>query len=67
MPLDYFSYLELNFHKGHPFDCLGLNFVQTTWHVEWLLDLLILWALSNMSEIESAENMLESLRSRLDI
>jgi hypothetical protein len=36
---------------------------ESTWHVEWLLDLLILWALSNMGEIESAENMLESLRS----
>ncbi|KAK3149688.1 hypothetical protein QOZ80_3AG0220950 [Eleusine coracana subsp. coracana] len=36
---------------------------ESTWHVEWLLDLLILWALSNMNEIERAQNMLESLRS----
>uniref|UniRef100_A0A0D9VXN0 Tetratricopeptide repeat protein 38 n=1 Tax=Leersia perrieri TaxID=77586 RepID=A0A0D9VXN0_9ORYZ len=36
------------------------------WHVEWLLDLLVLWALSNMDEITRADNLLESLRSRVD-
>ncbi|KAL6894465.1 hypothetical protein ACP4OV_008563 [Aristida adscensionis] len=36
---------------------------ESTWHVEWLLDLLILWALSSMSEIETAESLLGSLRS----
>jgi hypothetical protein len=31
------------------------------WHVEWLLDLLVLWALSSMGEITRADNLLESL------
>uniref|UniRef100_A0A0E0GS44 Tetratricopeptide repeat protein 38 n=1 Tax=Oryza nivara TaxID=4536 RepID=A0A0E0GS44_ORYNI len=35
------------------------------WHVEWLLDLLVLWALSSMGEITRADNLLESLRSRV--
>ncbi|XP_062212088.1 uncharacterized protein LOC133913061 isoform X2 [Phragmites australis] len=38
---------------------------ESIWHVEWLLDLLILWALSSMSEFKSAHNMLESLKSRV--
>nr|ACG38066.1 hypothetical protein [Zea mays] len=38
---------------------------ESTWHVEWLLDLLILWALSSMGELKSAHNMLESLKSRV--
>ncbi|KAL5217191.1 hypothetical protein ABZP36_017875 [Zizania latifolia] len=38
---------------------------ETIWHVEWLLDLLVLWALSNMGEITTADNLLESLRSRV--
>lgn len=38
---------------------------ESIWHVEWLLDLLILWALSSMNEITRAENLLESLRSRV--
>jgi len=39
---------------------------QSVWHVEWLLDLLTLWALSSMVELNSAHNMLESLKSRSD-
>ncbi|CAN6292097.1 unnamed protein product [Urochloa humidicola] len=38
---------------------------ESIWHVEWLLDLLILWALSSMDELKSAHNMLESLKSRV--
>ncbi|ONM07937.1 Tetratricopeptide repeat (TPR)-like superfamily protein [Zea mays] len=40
---------------------------ESIWHVEWLLDLLILWALSSMGELKSAHNMLESLKSRSDM
>ena len=40
---------------------------QSVWHVEWLLDLLTLWALSSMGELNSARNMLESLKSRSDV
>ncbi|KAG8097816.1 hypothetical protein GUJ93_ZPchr0013g37009 [Zizania palustris] len=36
---------------------------ETIWHVEWLLDLLVLWALSIMGVITTADNLLESLRS----
>ncbi|XP_066383042.1 uncharacterized protein [Miscanthus floridulus] len=38
---------------------------ESIWHAEWLLDLLILWALASMSELKSADNMLESLKSRV--
>ncbi|EMS63641.1 Tetratricopeptide repeat protein 38 [Triticum urartu] len=38
---------------------------ESIWHAEWLLDLLILWALSSMNEIKAAENLLDSLRSRV--
>ncbi|XP_066380092.1 uncharacterized protein [Miscanthus floridulus] len=38
---------------------------ESIWHAEWLLDLLILWALASMSELKSAHNMLESLKSRV--
>jgi len=38
---------------------------ESVWHVEWLLDLLTLWALSSMGELNSARNMLESLKSRV--
>jgi len=38
---------------------------ESVWHVEWLLDLLTLWALSSMVELNSAHNMLESLKSRV--
>jgi hypothetical protein len=40
---------------------------QSVWHVEWLLDLLMLWALSSMGEFKSAHDMLESLKSRSDV
>jgi hypothetical protein len=46
---------------------VSLNLFQSIWHVEWLLDLLILWALSSMGELKSAHNMLESLKSRSDM
>ncbi|CAN6298205.1 unnamed protein product [Urochloa humidicola] len=39
---------------------------ESIWHVEWLLDLLILWALSSTDELKSAHNMLESLKSRVN-
>ncbi|XBH53897.1 hypothetical protein VPH35_076304 [Triticum aestivum] len=38
---------------------------ESIWHAEWLLDLLILWALSSMNEVKAAENLLDSLRSRV--
>lgn len=38
---------------------------ESIWHVEWLLDLLVLWALASMNEIRTAENLLGSLRSRV--
>uniref|UniRef100_A0ACD6A7X0 Uncharacterized protein n=1 Tax=Avena sativa TaxID=4498 RepID=A0ACD6A7X0_AVESA len=38
---------------------------ESIWHAEWLLDLLILWALSSMNETKAAENLLDSLRSRV--
>ncbi|XP_047085708.1 tetratricopeptide repeat protein 38-like [Lolium rigidum] len=38
---------------------------ESIWHVEWLLDLLILWALSTMNESKAAENLLDSLRKRV--
>lgn len=38
---------------------------ESIWHAEWLLDLLLLWALSSMNEIKAAENLLDSLRSRV--
>uniref|UniRef100_A0A0A9DBJ9 Uncharacterized protein n=1 Tax=Arundo donax TaxID=35708 RepID=A0A0A9DBJ9_ARUDO len=40
---------------------------KSIWHVEWLLDLLMLWALSSMSELKSAQNLLESLKSRVSL
>uniref|UniRef100_A0A453H3R9 Tetratricopeptide repeat protein 38 n=1 Tax=Aegilops tauschii subsp. strangulata TaxID=200361 RepID=A0A453H3R9_AEGTS len=38
---------------------------ESIWHAEWLLDLLILWALSSMNEVKAAENLLDSLQSRV--
>uniref|UniRef100_A0A0E0D4R9 Tetratricopeptide repeat protein 38 n=1 Tax=Oryza meridionalis TaxID=40149 RepID=A0A0E0D4R9_9ORYZ len=52
------------FYMGRP--DTSLKFVeQKIWHVEWLLDLLVLWALSSMGEITRADNLLKSLRSRV--
>ncbi|GAB2280350.1 hypothetical protein Dimus_014987 [Dionaea muscipula] len=36
-----------------------------TWHVEWLLDILSLWALASVKELTAAQSLLESLKSRV--
>ncbi|GAB2214125.1 hypothetical protein Droror1_Dr00018463 [Drosera rotundifolia] len=38
---------------------------RTSWHVEWLLDILSLWALASIGELSAAESLLESLNSRV--
>ncbi|XP_057949196.1 uncharacterized protein LOC131144514 [Malania oleifera] len=38
---------------------------QATWHVEWQLDLLTLWALASIGEFGKAEDLLEGLKLRI--
>ncbi|OAY84700.1 Tetratricopeptide repeat protein 38 [Ananas comosus] len=38
---------------------------ESTWHMEWLLDILALWALASTKETQQAENLLKSMRSRI--
>ncbi|KAL8035660.1 hypothetical protein ABFX02_12G111800 [Erythranthe guttata] len=45
-------------------DCLT---DQTVWFLEWHLDILILWALSYMGELNKAEDLLKGLKSRVSI
>lgn len=40
--------------------------VQANWHLEWHLDLLILWALAVTGELSKAEDLLKGLKSRLE-
>ncbi|XP_010255976.1 PREDICTED: tetratricopeptide repeat protein 38 [Nelumbo nucifera] len=37
---------------------------RSTWHMEWHLDLLILWALSNTKETDKAEDLLNAMKAR---
>ncbi|KAJ4711237.1 Tetratricopeptide repeat 38 [Melia azedarach] len=39
---------------------------QANWHLEWHLDLLILWALAVTGELSKAEDLLKGLKSRLE-
>ncbi|XP_077211005.1 tetratricopeptide repeat (TPR)-like superfamily protein isoform X2 [Tasmannia lanceolata] len=38
---------------------------QSTWHKEWLLDLLAVWALASSNEVSKAESLLKSMQSRV--
>ncbi|XP_020521913.1 tetratricopeptide repeat protein 38 isoform X1 [Amborella trichopoda] len=38
---------------------------QESWHVDWLLDLLSVWALAHIGEIPRAEDLVKSIKSRL--
>lgn len=38
---------------------------QTTWYIEWHLDLMILWALASTGEVVKAEDLLNGLKSKL--
>lgn len=38
---------------------------QVIWHLEWHLDLLILWALARTGQLPAAEELMEGLRSRV--
>ncbi|XP_026409780.1 tetratricopeptide repeat protein 38-like isoform X2 [Papaver somniferum] len=42
-------------------DCLT---DQSVWHIQWHLDILILWALSRTSKITEAETLLKEMKSR---
>ncbi|KAK1282229.1 hypothetical protein QJS10_CPB22g01176 [Acorus calamus] len=37
---------------------------QSNWHIEWLLDLLALWALSSTRQTKKAEDLLKAMKSR---
>ncbi|XP_068637004.1 uncharacterized protein [Aristolochia californica] len=37
---------------------------KSVWHMEWQLDVLALWALANTGEVNKAEELLKSLKSR---
>ncbi|KAL4198590.1 hypothetical protein AMTRI_Chr03g46700 [Amborella trichopoda] len=38
---------------------------EESWHVDWLLDLLSVWALAHIGEIPRAEDLVKSIKSRL--
>ncbi|XP_026666170.1 tetratricopeptide repeat protein 38 isoform X2 [Phoenix dactylifera] len=38
---------------------------KSIWHMEWLLDLLALWALASTNKIHKAEDLLKSMKSRI--
>ncbi|OVA12029.1 hypothetical protein BVC80_1483g18 [Macleaya cordata] len=37
---------------------------QSTWHIEWHLDILVLWALASTNKVAKAEELLNTMKSR---